>query len=189
MNTNAFVALTAMPLVMLLTACGTPSSIRFQIQAGTDINPGRTGEANPTSVRLYVLSSSTRIRSADYFELADHERETLDGEFLLRRDVTIRPGESQEVHVSIPDTTTDIAVVAGFRNLDQATWMATRPLARGRVAVLIEGTTVSLPDQLPRVPSQSSLQLPSPSLPSALLSEPQPQLPQMPVKLPANLTR
>lgn len=199
--------LASLALMLQLAACGgVPEELTFQVRAAPDINPDGAGEAKPTLVRLYLLSSPTRLRNADYFTLEDRERDTLAGDLVLRREITIRPGETQRVRVAVPPDTRDVAAVAGFRELDQATWMATRPVpSNGRVPVVLQGRTVTLPKrmppenepvkapfQLPSMPSMPSMpslpSLPSmPSLPSLPSLPSMPSLPQVPSSAPLSL--
>lgn len=138
-------------LAILLAACGgRPDQVTFQVHADTNINPSPKGEAEPTAVRLYLLSSPTHLRGADYFELIDHEHATLDTDLLVRRDIIIMPGKKESLRLDVPKEATDVGVVVGYRDLDKATWLATRKLpSDGRVPVLLSGRTVTLPDKFP----------------------------------------
>ena len=120
----------------------------FQVHADTNINPSPEGEAEPTTVRLYLLSSPTHLRSADYFALIDHEHATLDTDLLARRDIIIMPGKRETVRLDVPKEATDVGVAVGYRDLDKATWVATRKLpSDGQVPVLLSRRTVTLPDK------------------------------------------
>ena len=184
---RALLRLLAAVLPLLLAACGgTPSRVTFQVRAGTDINPDGNGEAKPTSLRLYLLTAGTHLRSADYFALIEHEQETLGSELLLRRDLTIRPGETRDIRVTVPEDTKEVAAVAGFQQLDQANWVATRAIpSDGRVPVILQARTVSLPGRLPSARDDAGgFQLPSvpslPSMPTMPSLPPVPSLPSLP---------
>ena len=148
------------PLVLLLLAAlagcgGPPSHVTFLLRAARDINPDADAGPAPAPVRLFLLSSTLHLQNADYFTLLDHERDALDGDLLARRETIIRPGGSQDIRMDVPEGTTDVGVIVGFRELDRATWVATRPIpGNGRVPVLLGEWTVSLPRDLPPEPKK-----------------------------------
>ncbi len=137
---------------MLLAACGggVPEQVKVEVRAAPELNPDPSGEAQPAALRLYLLSSATRLSGADYFALVDRERDVLDGDLVLRRDIVLRPGGTETAQFDVPKGATHFGVVVSFRDLDQAIWMAVRKLpSNGRVPVQLGPRIVTLPDKFP----------------------------------------
>lgn len=120
------------------------------MRAAPGLNPDPAGLAQPAAIRLYLLSSPTRLSGADYFALVDREREVLDGELVLRRELVVRPDTTETAEFDVPKGATHLGVVVSFRDLDHAVWMAVRKLpGNGRIPVQLGPRLVTLPDKFP----------------------------------------
>lgn len=142
----------ALAAAVLLAACGSgvPDKVKVEMRAAPGLNPDPASQAQPAAVRLYLLSSPTRLSGADYFALTDREREVLDGDLMLRREVVVRPGGTEVAEFDVPKGSTHFGVVVSFRDLDHATWMAVRKLpGNGRIPVQLGPRLVALPDKFP----------------------------------------
>ncbi len=138
---------------LLLAACSgnsPPSQVKIEVRAEPGLNPDPAGRPQPAALRLYLLSSATRLSGSDYFALTDREREVLDGDLVLRREMVARPGGTETAEFDVPSGAAYIGVVVSFRDLDRSVWMAVRKLpGNGRVPVQLGPRIVALPDKFP----------------------------------------
>ena len=117
-----------------LTACTNlswilpPTRINAQITASFEINPNANGRPSPLVVRIYELKSISAFDDADFFKLYDEEVATLGGDLLSREEFELTPGESREIIHNAHEQARFFAVVAAYRNIDQASWRASKAL-------------------------------------------------------------
>ncbi len=101
-----------------------PKTITVQISASGDINPGPTGKAAPLPMQVYVLRSTGRFQSLDYFELKNSGASALSGDVVDSSTVSVRPGETKSITLSGGVDGAYVGVAAGFREIDSARWRA-----------------------------------------------------------------
>ena len=117
-----------------LTACSTsswtlfPTRISSQVLASFEVNPDANNRPSPLVIRIYELKSITAFNDADFFKLYDEEEATLGGDLLSREEFELSPGQGREVTRKAHDKARYFAVVAAFRNIDQARWRASSAL-------------------------------------------------------------
>jgi type VI secretion system protein VasD len=117
-----------------LTACSNISwlrsatSINSQILASYEINPDANGRPSPVVVRIYELKSISAFNEADFFKLYDEEVATLGGDLLSREEFEFTPGESHKIIHNAHEQARFFAVIAAYRNIDQASWRASTAL-------------------------------------------------------------
>ena len=73
--------------------CTSAEPLRVAVRASPRINPGETGEALATVVRLYQLKTTTKLSGLSFDDLVDHERDALGDDFINVQEVTVNPGE------------------------------------------------------------------------------------------------
>lgn len=96
----------------------------FVVSASAEINPDAKGRPSPMMVRVYELKSEALFQEADYFSLQDADKAALTGDLLAVDQFILRPGDSRAIRRrSHPDTAV-IGVLAGYRDLPNATWRA-----------------------------------------------------------------
>ena len=121
-------------ILTALTACSnvswlrSPTSIDAQILASFEINPDANGRPSPLVVRIYELKSISAFNDADFFKLYDEEVATLGGDLLSREEFELTPGQSREIIHKANEQARFFAVVAAYRNIDQASWRASKAL-------------------------------------------------------------
>ena len=121
-------------MITALTACSntswlrSPTNINSQILASFEINPDANGRPSPLVVRIYELKSISAFNDADFFKLYDEEVATLGGDLLAREEFELTPGEGREIIRSAHEQARFFAVVAAYRNIDQASWRASKAL-------------------------------------------------------------
>lgn len=106
-----------------------PTRFEATVQAAEDLNPTSDGRAAPLLVRLYPLRARGAFDSADFFSVYEQ------GDVLLAADATapaeelnMLPGQSRPVQLELSDDTRFIAVLAAYRDVDNATWRAVLPV-------------------------------------------------------------
>jgi type VI secretion system protein VasD len=125
--------LTSMSALPACTSSGSPASpdlpaaapvartLEITISAAADLNPGPSGNPAPLSVQIYVLKSTGRFQSLDYFALKNSGP---GADAVDTSAVSVRPGETKTITVSSGIDGSYIGVAAGFREIDNAKWQA-----------------------------------------------------------------
>ncbi|MDJ0908251.1 MAG: type VI secretion system lipoprotein TssJ [Woeseiaceae bacterium] len=108
-------------------ASGPPAdvNIRGSITTVDDVNPDATGRPSPLMIRIYQLSATDKFDSAEFFDLTDNAEATLGPDLLGVEQLMLSPGESQPYDAEYDPNTSYIGVIAGYRDIHQATWRAT----------------------------------------------------------------
>ena len=128
-----------------LSACGSggkqPEAVATEerpldiaLSADADANIDIKGRGAPVMVRVYELQSDTAFLDADYFALQDQDRKTLGADLLAVDTFILRPGETRHMRRPAQAGTTHIAILAGYRDLPQASWRQVHPLAPAAVS-------------------------------------------------------
>ncbi len=138
-------------LAAALAGCGAPppppAVLTLQIEAGRDQNPNAAGQPAPVAVRLLQLSSTARFDRADVFALLEREAATLGDELAAGETVLAAPGEVQTLTRTLKPGVQAVGVVAAFRDIDQARWRASAPVASSgptALALRTAGATATL---------------------------------------------
>jgi type VI secretion system protein VasD len=99
-------------------------TLEITITAAADLNPGPSGKPAPLSMQIYVLKSTGRFQSLDFFALKNGGAGALGGDAVDTSSVSVRPGETKTVTVSSGLDGSYIGVAAGYREIDNARWQA-----------------------------------------------------------------
>jgi type VI secretion system protein VasD len=131
------------PLLLLgvglstLTGCGSsPTRIEANIVAAADLNPDYSGQASPLVVRLYQLKSPVAFNNASFFALYDSDAAALGDDLKGREEIELKPGDNLEIERELQPETRFIGLLAGYRDIENASWRA--------VAEVPEGETTDL---------------------------------------------
>lgn len=127
----------SLTLAFALAACGTPdqhapreqTKLDLTITAADDVNPDDKERAAPIMVRLYELKSENAFGAADYFSLHNNDKTLLAADLLAREEFILRPGDVKTVRRKSHPDTTAIGLLAGYRDLPNATWRVVHRLA------------------------------------------------------------
>jgi len=109
--------------------CSSPEPLRVSIHASQRLNPGESGEALATVLRLYQLKGASKLTGASFDELLDHDKDTLGEDLLNVQEVTINPGENAEPPMSRHADAAYVAAVALFRQPVGTSWRAIKKLS------------------------------------------------------------
>jgi type VI secretion system protein VasD len=119
-------------LVLLLAGCSSvnpfseeddqPIKLEMVIEAAHDINPDSSGVASPLEIRIYQLKSMTEFEQSDFFTL--YNDEPLGSSLLDTRIFIMSPSQVEELKTELNPETQYIAVIAAYRDIDNADWKA-----------------------------------------------------------------
>jgi type VI secretion system protein VasD len=104
------------------------TKLNLLIEASSGVNPNTSERASPIKVRIYELKDSASFSEADYFSLDSTDKATLAADLLAKDEFILRPGENKRIERKSNPQTTAIGVLAGYRDLPNATWRAVQPL-------------------------------------------------------------
>jgi type VI secretion system protein VasD len=102
------------------------------VQGAADLNPSVNGRPSPLSLRVYELKAPTTFNQADFMALYQTDQATLGGDLVAREEIVLAPGENRPYKKSLAPETRFVGVVAGYRNLERATWRAIVAVRAGK---------------------------------------------------------
>jgi type VI secretion system protein VasD len=155
--------LLVLPGLLALGGCGggTPSvkttSLEFAIEADQEINPNENGEPSPIVLRVYELKTKSAFEQASFFELLDSDTQKLGPDLVAKREFEVKPGDKSTFTRDSPSDAKHIGVIAGFRQIDSATWRSVVDIVPDRtnsflialsstsVKITLAGATRSMP--------------------------------------------
>lgn len=118
-----FAGLVAVSVAAALAGCAdAPADIQVTLKAGPMVNPDVTGTSMPVQVNVYLLKSTAKLESADYFQLTDASKHVLDDDIVATQQVVVRPGTTQMLTFKPTDQAKYIGVIAGYQKIDNAKW-------------------------------------------------------------------
>ncbi|MDQ0314296.1 type VI secretion system lipoprotein TssJ [Amorphus orientalis] len=142
-----------MALSVVLAGCGgglfkkSPTTLNITMSANAQLNPNVDDEPSPVVVRIYELKSAQSFNQAEFFQLYDDDTKTLGPDLVAKTEYEIAPGTTKKIKKTTPDETAYIAVLAGFRDIDSATWRASAAVTKNKeniVTVTLTSLAVSL---------------------------------------------
>lgn len=99
-----------------------PTKLDITIHAAEDVNPNVHGQAAPIMVRIYELKSTGNFKQEDFLTLQNADKAALGADMLVKDEFILRPGERKAIRRKSYADTTAIGVLAGYRDLPNATW-------------------------------------------------------------------
>lgn len=100
------------------------ASIDFIAAASPLVNPSPAGQPSPIVLRLYQLNGETAFADASFRQLWEDDEATLGPTLLGKTEVFLEPGGVERIKANLIEGTTIVAVVAGFRQFENAKWRA-----------------------------------------------------------------
>jgi type VI secretion system protein VasD len=142
----------ALALALVVAGCGggglfkkSPTALDITVSANASLNPNADDESSPVVVRLYELKSVSAFNQAEFFQLYDDDTKTIGADLVAKEEYEIAPGTTKKIKKTTPDETAYIAVLAGFRDIDSATWRASAPLVKNKENIVtIELTSLAV---------------------------------------------
>lgn len=120
-----------------------PVPLEITLHAAADVNPSVSGRASPVVVRLYELRNAAAFLAADYFTLQRDEAAMLGEELVSRQEYVMAPGETRLVRRRAGLQTRVVAIVAGYRDLENSVWRAVAAVPSPHFAGALWGGSVS----------------------------------------------
>ena len=129
------ISLLTVAIAGLLSACATappkPDPLAMQVTASADVNPDMQGRPSPVILHIMELNSTEQFNRLDYMSLTDPAGSALGAELLGKNRLVLAPGESKALPMELNPATTVIGFVAGYRDIDNATWRTVVPVTQG----------------------------------------------------------
>lgn len=122
-------------LILSLAACaGAPKKqgLSVSIQAAEDVNPDQQGRPSPIVVYVIELKSAETFKNLDFAGLTNASGAALGADRLNSTQTVVSPGGMQMLALEIDPSVTVIGVVAGYRDIDNATWRQAVPVVPGK---------------------------------------------------------
>lgn len=115
---------------ILMTSCVSVDSpsIKMQLNAGRNLNPDDALHSLPVRVKLFQLSDNTAFEEATFQQLWKDDQGSLGSSLLAQKEITLTPGEIQQIKMKRQPAAEYIAVVAIFRHQQGNHWKAIKPL-------------------------------------------------------------
>ena len=96
--------------------------VQLTVIADKNLNPAVDGRASPIVIRIYQLAQAAKFDNSDFFALYENDQVLLAGDLQSRTELEIKPNESYQNQLEIKPNTRFVAVLAAFRDLDNAQW-------------------------------------------------------------------
>ena len=142
-----FVALAALPLADCASMAPKTTALKFLVTADNTVNPDERGNPYPIVVRIYELKQASQFNQLSYFELTNSDVTKLGSDLVAKREIELKPGDTQTFDRDTPIETHNIGVIAGFRNIDNAQWRAVaeiKPERGNQVVIKVTAYSVSV---------------------------------------------
>jgi type VI secretion system protein VasD len=142
------ISLLTVAIAGLLGACaGAPKreNLGMQVTATADVNPDMQGRPSPVILHIMELNSTEQFSRLDYLGLTQPSGSALGSELLSKNRLVLQPGESKELPMELNPMTTAIGLVAGYRDIDNATWRKVVPITQGDtkgISITLEQTQI-----------------------------------------------
>jgi type VI secretion system protein VasD len=135
----SILSLMAMTMLLLLGACaGAPKKekLDLSITATADVNPDMQGRPSPVILHILELNSVEQFNGLGYVALTQPSGAALGAALLGSKQEILQPGASRPLTLELNPQTTAIGLVAGYRDIDNATWRTSIPVVQGESKLL-----------------------------------------------------
>ena len=126
------------------------SVLELEITAAEDINPNQKGRPSPVVIYIYELSDAAPFEAADFFAIYDAEAETIGAVLLSKQELELSPGETHTLEKTLKGETRHLAVLAAYRDIDNAKWSASMPMpehSKVNLKLNLERLSISLAEK------------------------------------------
>ncbi|MBC3363631.1 type VI secretion system lipoprotein TssJ [Pseudomonas sp. SWRI154] len=129
----ALVSVTPMVGCVTLSPFSTMTKLDLTLIASDQLNLDLNGRPSPVVVRLFELKHPVAFENANFFSLYERAGESLSADLLASEELELRPGETIRLRLDIAGGGRYVGVLAAYRDLPQAQWRYTLPVAAVRV--------------------------------------------------------
>jgi len=134
-----------------LSACASapkpppPPELDLTISAGPAQNPETNGKPAPVVIKLYQLAATGGFARADVYDLTTNEAKLLGQDLLASESLELNPGETQKIRRQLKPGAQFLGAAVLFRDIDNAAWRASAPLAaNGLTALTLKTARLSM---------------------------------------------
>lgn len=117
----------ALLAVLALTGCSKPR-ITLEVASQPNVNPDNSGRPSPVIVKMYEMRGDLAFRQGDFQTLFLEPMKALGADLVAADELTFVPGEARTVVYAPMPETRFVGVLAGFRQMERATWRAVVPV-------------------------------------------------------------
>jgi type VI secretion system protein VasD len=124
-----------------------PVEVAWRINAAADLNPSVSSRPSPLRLRVYELRTGAAFTGADFMALYNADDAALARDLVAREEFVLQPGQTVERKRVLGAETQFVAVMAGYRDVEHATWRALAPVQPGktrRIEVHADALAVSV---------------------------------------------
>ena len=124
-----------------------PTEISASISTSTEANPDNSGRPSPLVVRIYELKDLGAFDAADFNTLFREDTGALGSDLVHREEYHMLPGTQRSYHRKPPAETRYLAVMAGYRKINQAIWKASVPIPpdqTSHITILMDALSISI---------------------------------------------
>ena len=105
-----------------------------KVIVSAQVNPDINTRASPVVVRMFELKNLGIYTESDFYDLFENYESVLGGDLVATEQFHLNPGDIHTFKNSISPGTHYIAVIAAFRDINQAMW-------RGSIAIEVKKST------------------------------------------------
>ncbi len=142
-------------LSLLLSGCGTspekpeapPTVVNAKIAVSAQANPDINNRASPIVVRIFELKSLGTFNESDFYGLFDNYESVLGSDLLGSEQIHLNPGDIHTKKQTTAPGTQYIAVIAAYRDLNQAVWRDYVALPAGKetqIMIVVDKLAISI---------------------------------------------
>ena len=146
-------------LALLLSGCGSspplppekaevpPTVVNAKIIVSGQVNPDIDNRASPIVVRIFDLKSLGTFNESDFYGLFDNYESVLGSDLLDSEQFHLNPGVYHAFKHSTSPGTQYIALIAAYRDLNQAAWRDYIVLPAGKeiqMMIFVDKLAISL---------------------------------------------
>ena len=96
--------------------------VNLDVMVSKQANPDVNDRASPVVVRIFQLKNLGKFSESDFYALFENDKEVLGEDLVNAEQFYLKPGEERSLKNTLEPETHYIAVVAAFRDIDQAMW-------------------------------------------------------------------
>jgi type VI secretion system protein VasD len=142
-------------LSLLLSGCSSspekpetpPTVVQAKIAVSAQANPDINSRASPIVVRIFELKSLGTYNESDFYGLFENYESVLGSDLLGSEQFHLNPGDIHTMKQTTAPGTQFIAVIAAYRDLNQAVWRDYVALPAGKetqIMIIVDKLNISV---------------------------------------------
>ncbi|NOQ64396.1 MAG: type VI secretion system lipoprotein TssJ [Methyloprofundus sp.] len=98
------------------------SIVNLKVMVSKQANPDVNERPSPVVVRIFQLKNLGKFSESDFYALFENDKEVLGDDLVNSEQFYLKPGEDRSLKNTVEPETHYIAVIAAFRDIEQAMW-------------------------------------------------------------------